>query len=124
MSDIVIEQARFVRDDTGESWLAGRSPGFQEPWIAAARKLVVGFGVRPTGQSCPGAVFARPLADDQVAVVQVVDRPGSTTALGFHFLVVNKADYQAFLGDPFWLARRYPANWENGAALEAIAHPR
>lgn len=126
MSAILIEQARFFREDSASPRLAGHSSGFRGDLIPLAQRLVIGFGNRPAGQACPSAVFAQPLGPDHVAVVQVADRPqgGGPPTLGFHFLVVAETDYRNFLGDPFWLARKYPAPWDARAALEALECPR
>src|SRR5262245_43646644 len=77
------------------------------------------------------AVFAQPLGPDHVAVVQVSDRggagfgagKGANTMLGFHILAAQRTDYLRFLGDPFWLAQRFPANWTQNGNLEAISCP-
>lgn len=127
MNDVIIEQARYLREDTGAPRLAGRSPGFLEEWLPLAQRLVIGFGNRPLGQACPNAVFARPLDADHVAVVQVADRPlgdGGAPSLGFHLLIVAKEDYEAFVGDPFWLARTFPASWNQHTALASLTSAR
>ncbi|MBI3412387.1 MAG: hypothetical protein HY040_29045 [Planctomycetes bacterium] len=132
MNDIMMEQARYFREAASVPRLAGRSPGFREEWLHLAQKLVVGFGNAPAGGVCPAAVFAQPLGPDHVAVVQVADR-GTQSAgrsnptaptLGFHLLIVEKSDYQSFLGDPFSLVRTFPADWNKQGGLEALSCPR
>ena len=123
MSEIVIEQARFRRDDSAVPHLLGRSPGVRDDWLAEAERLIVGFGLRPAGTACPQAVFAKPLAATHVAVVQVTDQEQSHT-LYFHFLIVPRPDYEQFLGDPFHLARTFAAEWQQTGPLPTLGRAR
>lgn len=111
MPDIIFEQAWL--DQTGQC--LARSPGFIETWRTEAQRLVAGFGEPRPGAACPRAVFAQPLTLQQVAVVQVLG-PDFTPGLSetearyrFHFLVLNRTAYERCYGDPFALARRFPA---------------
>lgn len=92
MSDLTIEQAIYEVPVNGKPRLLGQSVGFLEQWLPEAEWLCIGFGKRPPGMACPAAVFARPFADDRVAVVQVADRsvPGAASLgpLGFRLLLV------------------------------------
>jgi hypothetical protein len=112
MLEITIEQAQFRRVDHGQPTLVARSPGFSDDWLPALDRLIVGFGIRPPGLACPGVVFAQPLRLGHVAVVQVADAADGRS-LGFHALICQRIDYERFLGDPFALADRYPADWHN-----------
>ncbi len=121
---IALEQGRYRREDNGPPLLVERSPGFQDEWLAAAERLVLGFGIRPAGQACPPAVFALPLVENHVAVVQVADQPGAAPALGFHFLVLERLDYAFLAGDPFALARQFPPRWREPGPLATLMVPR
>jgi hypothetical protein len=122
MVEIVIEQGRFLRDDNGPPRLLRRSPGFQDDWLPLLERLLVGFGVRVQGIACPAALFAQPLGVMHVAVVQVSDH-GDRHGLAFHVLVCRRPDYEQFLGDPFLLARRFPAE-EHDGVLPTLTMPR
>jgi hypothetical protein len=123
MSDIVIEQAVLSRSG-GETRLVARSPGFRDDWEAEAERLAAGFGDRPDGLACPGAVFARPFGKQHVAVVQVADQgAGQQPPLGFHVLVIPHEAYTGIWGDPFPLADRAAPPWGARGALPAIAWP-
>src|SRR5262245_3902315 len=74
MADIMIEQALYLREGTQAPRLLGRSSGFRDEWLAEAERLVTGFGDRPAGALCPAALFAQPLDNEHVAVVQVAVR--------------------------------------------------
>jgi hypothetical protein len=128
MADIVIQQAIYSNAQGGGFRFVARSPGFDGAWPAEAERLCVGFGERPPGVACPAAVFARPFARQQVAVVQVADlgcddagRPG---ALGFRLLIVPRDVYRQVLhGDPFRLAEQFPPPWEARGELPALTLP-
>jgi hypothetical protein len=116
MSEIIVEQAIYWRDDGAAPRLMGRSSGFRDEWLEEAAGLVVGFGERPPGVRCAAAVFAHPLGQDQVAIVQVADRIASDSgrpASAFHISALPQMAYEGFSGDPFGLARRLPPEWEN-----------
>jgi hypothetical protein len=106
MPNIVIEQAFFVRPPEQMPFLQARSAGFTETWLPEVEQLLLGFGERQTGIPCPAAVFAQPLGKDQVAVIQVADQlaRAGEPALGFHVLVLPRAAYRLYLGDPFAIA--------------------
>lgn len=127
MPDIPIEQAVYGNAATSGYRFQARSPGFLDAWLPEAERLCTGFGERPAGVACPGAVFARPFGARHVAVVQVADRGSDDAnrpgALGFHLLVVPRTAYGQWLGDPFVVAERFPPPWTAQAALPALAWP-
>src|SRR5262249_37641481 len=92
MPDIVLQQALYRRSAGEGPRLRARSPGFAEAWLAEVERMLHDFGERPAGVRCPHAVFAQPLAEDYVAVVQVADLPrdGDAPELGFHLLVLPR----------------------------------
>jgi hypothetical protein len=127
MPDIPIEQAIYGGHDSGGYRFLARSPGFLDEWLGGAERLCAGFGERPAGAACPGAVFARPFGKQHVAVVQVADcgaddagRPG---ALAFHLLVLPHDAYAFLGGDPFALAGRFPPPWDARGELPVLACP-
>lgn len=108
-----IEQA--IYGNAGGYRFLARSPGFRDEWLPQAELLCTRFGERPAGVSCPAAVFARPFAGGQVAVVQVADqgpddtgRPGS---LAFRILLLSRRLYEDLGGDPFLVADTFPPPW-------------
>jgi hypothetical protein len=123
MHEIAIEQARFRRDDNGPPCLQASSPGFRDEWLPHVERLLVGFGIRLPGVACPLAVFAQPLGVMHIAVVQIADR-GDPRALLFHVLICHRPDYEHFLGDPFALARLFPAKWEDQGPLPTLTMAR
>ncbi|MBL8797414.1 MAG: hypothetical protein JNM56_26160 [Planctomycetia bacterium] len=128
MPDIAIEQALYGNAETGGYRFVSRSPGFLDAWLPLAERLCTGFGERPPGVACPGAVFAQPLGTRHVAVVQVADQgsddAGRPGALGFRLLVVPREDYGLWLGDPFALADRFPPPWSARGDLPTLLFPR
>ncbi len=126
MPQVSIEQALFTRESQSSPQLVSRSPGFREEWLPIARSLVLGFGERPPGVACPHAVFACPLNRESVAVVQVADLPNHSLQepLGFHFLVVDRRDYEHLFGDPFVLAKQLPATWDLSEEVPTLLMPR
>jgi hypothetical protein len=123
MTDIVVQQAIYLRAPGESPRLQARSAGFLDGWLPEVETLVLGFGERPAGVACPAAIFARPLSRDQVAVVHVADQPADA-ALRFHVLVLARSAYRGFLGDPFALAERLPPPWHHGGAdLPAVMLP-
>jgi hypothetical protein len=127
MPDILIEQALYGSHDAGGYRFLARSPGFLDEWLPEAERFCTGFGERPTGVTCPAAVFARPLGKKHVAVVQAadlgVDDAGRPGALGFRLLVLPQDAYTFLGGDPFALAERYPPTWEVRGELAALSCP-
>lgn len=115
--DLRVQQALVLADARGVRVVA-HTDNFDTP---EAERIAVLFGPRPAGVACPGADFACPFGKAHVAVVRVEDRPGG--ALGFRFLVLARELYK-FLGDPFAVAERYPANWDATGPLEDLAWPR
>lgn len=127
MPDIPIEQAIYGNAEAGGYRFLARSPGFLDDWLPEAERLCTGFGERPAGVACPGAVFARPFGAKHVAVVQVADqgsddahRPG---ALGFHVLILPRTGYAEWIGDPFAVADRHPPPWMARGALPSLSWP-
>jgi hypothetical protein len=123
---IVVEQALFRREHEQRPQVTARSPGFRDEWLTDAHRLIDGFGERTGGVTCPLAVFAQPLEDKHVAVVRVADRepgPGGWPALAFHFLVISRADYDKYLGDPFAICERVPTNWTGQGELPPVTWP-
>jgi hypothetical protein len=112
MADIMIEQALYRRAAGEAPRLLARSAGFLDEWLSDAEALIVGFGDRPPGAACPAAVYALPLGKEHVAVVQVSDRDADSPAtLDFCVLVLPRAGYARFFGDPFAVAERLPPPW-------------
>jgi hypothetical protein len=128
--DLAIAQALVVAEAAGPRVVA-RSENFPFAWEDAALTAVVRFGRRPAGVACPAALFAVPVGRSHVAVVQVADlvptaldsvsRP-SEVALGFRFLILGRALYEA-LGDPFAVADRFPPNWFAAGTLPDLEWP-
>jgi hypothetical protein len=127
MPDIRIEQALYGAQDAGGYRFLGRSPGFREDWLPEAQRLCTAFGERPTGVACPSAVFARPLDDAHVAIVQIADQgsddAGRPGALAFRLLVLEQSDYVGLGGDPFVLADRLPPPWDLRGELPILTVP-
>jgi hypothetical protein len=121
---ITLEQALFHRPDRDEPRLIARSLGFDEAWVPESESLVVGFGNRVNGMHCPLTVFAKPLTKKHVVVVRVKDdRPDLSTGLQFHFLVVERKAYEAWIRDPFMLAEKIEPTWDAKDALPTLTIP-
>src|SRR5262249_62319606 len=102
-------------------------PGFLEEWLPEAERLCTGFGDRPAGIACPSAVFAQPFGKAHVAVVHVADQGADDTgrpgALGFHLLVLTRADYARLGRDPFAIAERFAPPWLARGDLPVLTWP-
>jgi hypothetical protein len=138
MPDFDVEQALFRREHEQPPRLVARSPGFADDWLPDAERLILGFGERTGGVSCPLALFAFPLSLQYIAVVQVADQePGVAPqpppsaekvggasdgwrALAFRILVIRRNDWVTHLGDPFAVARRWPAEWTASGGLPSL----
>jgi hypothetical protein len=121
MPPITLEQALYHRPDRQDPRLVAKSSGFDDAWLAEAERLVLGFGDRRGGARCPLAVFARPISAKHVAVVRVKDEnPEFPTGLRFHFLVVERKAYEAWIRDPFLLAERIEPTWQGSETLPAL----
>jgi hypothetical protein len=140
MPDFPVEQALFRREHERPPRLVARSPGFADDWLPDAERLILGFGERTGGVSCPLALFAFPLSLQYIAVVQVADQePGAWPpqppigeqgggeraaegwrALAFRILVIRRNDWVTHLGDPFVVARRWPAEWTAPGSLPGL----
>jgi hypothetical protein len=123
----MIEQAIYGSHDTGGYRFLARSPGFREDWQSEAELLCTRFGERPAGIACPAAVFARPFAQDQVAIVQVADQgsddAGRPGALAFRLLILPASLYADLGGDPFHLAEQFPPSWQARQLLDSLDLP-
>src|SRR5262249_14592762 len=100
--------------------LIARSAGFDASWIADAQHLILGFGDRRPGLRCPLTVFARPIGARHVTVARVMSSDGE---LHFHFLVVERKAYEAWIRDPFMLAEKLPPSWDAQETLPALTIP-
>jgi len=126
MTEIAVEQALASRaaGQGGECRILGRSSGFLDEWQGELERLAAGFGDRPNGLACPGAVFGQPFGKEHVAIVQIADQgkdeAGNPLALGFHFLVIPREAYRQW-GDPFALADRVTPAWHARGSLPALS---
>ena len=124
MASIPVQQALYTRLGDNSVVLHGRSPGFADAWLPEAERIVTGFGVRPVGVPCPLAVFALPLTAHHIGIVRVADRTeDAQRSLAFHFLVVERAAYERYAGDPFQLARQLPATWDAHGTMADLDWP-
>ena len=128
MPAITLEQALFLCPDRGAPQVVTRSPEFLAEWTAEAEAIIQDFGRRPmeSFRCPPTTVFAKPLTDKHIAIVRVRDdfagslsarlrqgEPGFyPTGLRFHFLVVDKKTYEAWIRDPFMLASKVEPAWD------------
>jgi hypothetical protein len=124
MSDTAIEQAIFVRQETGEGRISARSPGFRDEWSPDVERLCDNFGLPPAGTQCPPCVFAYRLNKDHVAVVQVGDLGSVETLLpgpvGFRLMVIPRLFYEQCIGDPFLVADRFQPQWKARDPLSSL----
>jgi hypothetical protein len=124
MTDIPLEHALYGSQGPGGYHFLARSPGFLDDWLPEAERLCMAFGDRPAGVHCPGCVFAKPLGQGHVAVVQAADQGSDDTgrpgALGFYVVVLTRAAYRTIGGDPFALADRFPPPWEARGDLRPL----
>lgn len=120
----MIEQAIYGGQDTGGYRFLARSPGFRDEWLAEAEQLCTGFGERPAGVACTGCVFARPFGRQHVTVVQAADQgqddAGRPGALAFHLLILPRAHYVELGGDPFFIAKHFPPDWQARGELPSL----
>jgi hypothetical protein len=121
MPDIVIEQAVYQRAAGESPRLRARSAAFADAWLADVEMMLIDFGERPPSVACPPALFAQPLGEEQVAIVQVAEQPAGT--LGFHVLMVPRAAYRDFLGDPFVVADHFEPPWTVTQTLPVLSVP-
>jgi hypothetical protein len=95
--------------------------------LPEALRLCSAFGERPAGIACPAAVFAHPLDENHVAIVQVADQgsddSGRPGALAFRLLVLTQSDYVGLGGDPFALSDRFPPSWDLRGELPILSVP-
>jgi hypothetical protein len=127
MDEIRIEQALFGGTRPADYRLLGRSAGFEEAWVAIASELLAGFGTRPAGVACPGALFAQPFGKQHAAVVQVADLSndelGRPAHLGFRVLVLSRRAFADWITDPFLVSDRFPPPWQARGDLPALSWP-
>jgi hypothetical protein len=118
--DLDMAQAVFDRTETGPA-LKSRSPNFRDEWTDEAERICVGYGERPRGVACPGALFALPFGRSHVVVGHARDLD-ATGSLRFHFLVLGRELY-GHLGDPFAIAERFPPSWFPAGELPDLRWP-
>jgi hypothetical protein len=127
MATILVEQAIYGNFDGGGYRFVARSPSFRDDWLAEAQRLCAGFGDRPPGVLCPKALLVQPLDRKHVVIIQVADQgtddAGREGALGFHLLVIPRAAYRGWDGDPFTLAKRCPPDWQARGELPSLDWP-
>jgi hypothetical protein len=125
MPQISLDQALFLRPDCEHPQPLAHSAGFDDAWLPAAEKMMIGFGERPDGMRCPLTVFARLLTARHVAVVRVIDDAAGQypTGLRFHFLIISKKDYVERIRDPFRLAHLVEPTWEARGTMPALMIP-
>jgi len=123
MASISFEQALFHRPDRQNPQLLAKSPGFDTAMVNEAESLIFGFGDRPGETACPLTVFAKRLTKKLVAIVRVIDHPRDSfpMALRFHFLVVSRKDYDAWIRDPFLLSAKLEPTWDAAEALPTLS---
>jgi hypothetical protein len=126
VSAVQLEQALYQRLGAAAPQLLACSAGFTADWQRRAEALILGFGERPAGVACPGAVFAQPFGRRHVAVVQVADQqpdPTGGVPLGFYLVVLSRKDYWRYAGDPFYLSEQLPAPWQLRGELPSLVGP-
>jgi hypothetical protein len=107
MPSVTIERALFTRDRSEPPKLIARTGGIAEHHFARLSSIITGFGDRPAGVACPGAMFAQPIDVGHVAVIRVRDTgPGPTgwAGLSFDALIATASDYAGLGGNPFALS--------------------
>ncbi len=122
--DVTIERALYRRDRDEAPRLVARSPGVAEELLEPLVEALTGFGERPAGIACPGAIFAQPLGVAHVAVVHVADGnpgPSGWASLVYSVMMLAAGDYDLLGGDPFTLVLRFPQI--NDAPLDALSLP-
>jgi hypothetical protein len=121
MANIFIERALYRRERSDRPRLLARSLGVTDAILVALPDLLIAFGERPFGVPCPGAIFARPVEETHVAIVQVDDV--AEASLQYSVMVLTRLDYEALGGDPVELALRVPAAAMVKRELDAITLP-
>ena len=74
--------------DNGSPAVVTRSAGFADDWLPLTESLLVKFGLRVPGLLISPAIFATPINESHIGVVQVAD---SGNGLNFHVLVCRRA---------------------------------
>jgi hypothetical protein len=122
-----MEHALYGSHAGGGYRFLAKSSAFLDEWLPLAERLCMGFGERPTGVACPGCVFAHRFGKWHVAIVQAADQgnddAGRPGALAFYLLVLPRAAYSAWGGDPFVLADRFPPPWQARGELPSLNDP-
>lgn len=118
--DLAIRQLIVIRHGNDPKIVA-KSENVDFELEESAVRAAVKFGPRPAGLALPSAIFAFEINRARVAVVQVADRPDGTPnpPLAFRFLIFSR-DIYAYLGDPFAIAERLPANFDARGSLEEL----
>jgi hypothetical protein len=115
MHTFSIEHALYGSHAGGGYRFLAKSPDFLDEWLPLAERLCMGFGERPQGVACPACVYALPLGRRHVVVIQVADQgnddAGRPGALAFYLVVLPRAVYEDWGGDPFTVAERFPPPW-------------
>ena len=126
MATIVFEQTLYHRPDRAAPVRVARSAGVVDAWTAEIESLIEAFGDRPGTTRCPLAVFARPIGNAHVAIARVSDFGTSAipTGLRFHFLVVDRVNYEMWICDPFLLHERIEPTWEASEPLPKVMIPQ
>ncbi len=108
MDTFPIEQATFLLTNHDTLQRLAHSPGFIEDWYPPLEEILNAFGAPPDGITCAQTVFVQKLPPDHIVVVRASSRPGG---FGFHTFVLLQEKYQVFLGNPFALTEKFPADW-------------
>ncbi len=118
--DMAIRQILVIRHG-GEPKIVAKSQNVDFELEEAAVRMAVKYGARPDGAVCPSAVFAKEIDRARVAVAQVADRPDGSVnpPLAIRFLIFSR-DIYAYLGDPFEIADRLPANFDARGTLDEL----
>lgn len=119
--DLAIRQLLVIRHGNDPKIVA-KSGNVDFELEEFAVRTAVKYGPRPAGLALSSAVFAVEINRARVAVVQVADRSDGTPnpPLAFRFLIFSR-DIYAYLGDPFAIADRLPANFDARGSLDDLA---
>jgi hypothetical protein len=123
MTSIPVQQALCIHRHDETAIVRARSQGFADDWLPEVQRIIAGYGVPATGVAVPAAVFALPLTARQVAIVRVRRQSEAGSDLLFHFLVMERAAYERYAGDPFAVTRQLPATWDAEATMPVLAWP-
>lgn len=107
MADVSLATAWLERPRGEDARVAEHSADWADAWTGPALALLHAFGEPPPGAACLGGTFAHRLANDAVAIVQVLPTPAGTP-LRAYVVGVGKSTYIGFGADPFAIAERCP----------------